>query len=331
MPKDFSRTVSKLGSRIVMSIDLRPAEFTKRFPGDESGDTTSRQTPDFFWCRVEPRSPSRPRLGGWSKRAAEELQLPYQSAHFEEDLLTHFSGERVPRNLTPYAARYGGYQFGHWAGQLGDGRAITLGELESRDGTWQEVQLKGAGRTPYSRFADGLAVLRSTVREFICSEAMIHLGVPSSGALCFVETGDQVLRDMFYDGRAAFEPGAVLTRYARSFIRFGHFDLLASEGNLPMLEKLLSYVLELEGFASCELTQANLRLFFTKLCCKTAELIGQWFRVGFVHGVLNTDNMSIHGLTIDFGPYGWLDIYDPKWTPNTSDPHARYGFEQQAA
>ncbi len=145
-----------------------------------------------------------------------------------------------------------------------------------------------------------------------------------------METGDQVLRDMFYDGRAAFEPGAVLTRYARSFIRFGHFDLLASEGNLPMLEKLLSYVLELEGFASCELSQANLRLFFTKLCCKTAELIGQWFRVGFVHGVLNTDNMSIHGLTIDFGPYGWLDIYDPKWTPNTSDPYGRYGFEQQA-
>jgi serine/tyrosine/threonine adenylyltransferase len=246
-----------------------------------------------------------------------------------------FGGNALDPGMEPFAANYGGHQFGHWAGQLGDGRAITLGEVVDPAGQRWELQLKGAGRTPYSRTADGRAVLRSSIREFLCSEAMHHLGVPTTRALSLVATGDQVLRDMFYDGRAALEPGAIVCRVAPSFIRFGNFELPASRGDLALLNRLVAFTIRRDypellaaGDAGDEAVRAE---WFGRVCERTARLMAEWMRVGFVHGVMNTDNMSILGLTIDYGPYGWIDDFDPDWTPNTTDAGGRrYRFGQQA-
>jgi uncharacterized protein YdiU (UPF0061 family) len=223
------------------------------------------------------------------------------------------AGNRVLPGMEPYAARYGGHQFGQWAGQLGDGRAITLGEMIAADGSRQELQLKGAGRTPYSRTADGRAVLRSSLREFVCSEAMHFLGVPTTRALSLAGTGEAVIRDMFYDGRPEAEPGAVVCRVAPSFVRFGNFEIL----ELELRRQLADYVIRhfYPGHS-----QAS---WYQEVCRRTALLMVDWMRLGFVHGVMNTDNMSILGLTIDYGPYGWLEGYDPQWTPNTTDAQGR--------
>jgi uncharacterized protein YdiU (UPF0061 family) len=229
--------------------------------------------------------------------------------------------------MQPYAARYGGHQFGVWAGQLGDGRAITLGEVIAADGARQELQLKGAGRTPYARTADGRAVLRSSLREFLCSEAMHFLGVPTTRALSLVATGDSVMRDMFYDGNPHDEPGAVVCRVAPSFVRFGNFQIHVALGEEEPLKRLHSYVVR-NYYPDHE------HDWFHVLCKRTALLIADWMRLGFVHGVMNTDNMSILGITIDYGPYGWLEGYDPSWTPNTTDAGTRrycYGNQPEIA
>ncbi len=237
---------------------------------------------------------------------------------------------------SPYAMCYGGHQFGQWAGQLGDGRAINLGEVSDISGQRQLVQLKGAGPTPYSRHADGFAVLRSSVREFLCSEAMHHLGVPTTRALSLVLSGEQVERDMFYSGHPQMEPGAIVARVAPSFVRFGNFEIFAARGDHATLNALTAYVLQNEypdiyrEYLQDKPT-ALLR-FFHEVCERTCAMIVGWMRVGFVHGVMNTDNMSILGLTIDYGPYGWLDNFDPTWTPNTTDAQQRrYRFENQPA
>lgn len=267
----------------------------------------------FSYTRQRPTLVSRPRLLAWSSSAAELVGL------LPSDELTQvLAGNKLLPGMDPIATRYGGHQFGHWAGQLGDGRAILLGEKNG----W-EVQLKGAGPTPYSRRADGRAVLRSSLREYLCSEAMHFLGVPTTRALALVGTGEAVVRDMFYDGHPAPEPGAICTRLSPSFLRFGHFEIHAAMGESPQLKKLLEYTL---GFYPGH----TLESFFNELCVRTAQLMVEWQRVGFVHGVMNTDNMSVLGLTIDYGPYGWLDVYDPEWTPNTTDAtHRRYRFSQQ--
>ena len=230
---------------------------------------------------------------------------------------------------------YGGHQFGNWAGQLGDGRAINLGEVIGRDGQHWALQLKGAGATPYSRTADGLAVLRSSIREFLCSEAMHHLGVPTTRALSLIQTGEQVMRDMMYDGNAEFEPGAVVCRVSPSFVRFGNFQLFAARDELDELRALTNFVIQQHFphlLGDLELESPELvAAFFDAVCQRTVRMVVEWMRVGFVHGVMNTDNMSILGLTIDYGPYGWLDDYDPDWTPNTTDAqHRRYRYGQQA-
>ncbi len=242
-----------------------------------------------------------------------------------------FGGNALLDGMHPYAANYGGHQFGHWAGQLGDGRAISLGELINNEGQRWELQLKGAGPTPYSRSADGRAVLRSSIREFLCSEAMHHLGVPTTRALSLVATGEEVIRDMFYDGHPAAEKGAIVCRVAPSFIRFGNFELPASRGETDLLKRLIDFTIG-RDFPELQGTGENLRVdWFGQVCARTATMIGHWMRVGFVHGVMNTDNMSILGLTIDYGPYGWIDNFDPDWTPNTTDrQHRRYRFGQQA-
>lgn len=266
-----------------------------------------------FYQQVTPTPVRAPKLIAWSEDVARRLN--WQPS---ESLTEALGGNALLPGMKPIATRYGGHQFGHWAGQLGDGRAILLGEANGL-----EVQLKGAGLTPYSRRGDGRAVLRSSVREYLCSEAMHFLGVPTTRALALVSTGDDVIRDMFYDGHPAPEPGAICTRVAESFVRFGHFEILAADGDKVGMQKMLDYVL---GFYPGH----NLESFFSELCQRTAKLMVEWQRVGFVHGVMNTDNMSILGLTIDYGPYGWMDVYDPEWTPNTTDrEHRRYRFGQQ--
>ncbi|MCA9516109.1 MAG: YdiU family protein, partial [Myxococcales bacterium] len=223
-----------------------------------------------------------------------------------------------------------GHQFGNWANQLGDGRAITLGELEAPGGASYELQLKGAGPTPYSRTADGRAVLRSSIRELLQSEAMHHLGVPTTRALSLIGTGEPVLRDMFYDGRARHEPGAVVCRVAPSFLRFGNFEILAARQDLDLLERLVDHtVTRLFPELGPPGRDATLALL-AEIARRTAVMVAHWMRVGFVHGVMNTDNMSVLGLTIDYGPYGFLDVYDPDWTPNTTDAGGRrYRFANQ--
>ena len=213
-------------------------------------------------------------------------------------------------------------------------------EVEGPGGAFDPwtLQLKGAGPTPYSRSADGLAVLRSSVREFLCSEAMHHLGVPTTRALSLVSTGEQVLRDMFYDGNQKYEPGAVVCRVARSFVRFGSFELPASRGEAGLTRQLADHVIrrhypELGAPPAPEpIPQEIYVAWLEELRDRTARMIAHWSRVGFVHGVMNTDNMSILGETIDYGPYGWLEDYDPDWTPNTTDAQGkRYRFGHQAA
>ncbi|WP_240935742.1 protein adenylyltransferase SelO [Hymenobacter sp. HDW8] len=240
------------------------------------------------------------------------------------------AGNLVTDSMKPFAARYGGHQFGHWAGQLGDGRAISLGELKAtNDSTW-EIQLKGAGPTPYSRRADGRAVLRSSLREFLCSEAMYYLGVPTTRALSLVGTGDTVVRDMFYNGNPQDEPGAVVARVAPTFIRFGNFQMMAVAGEMDNLRALADYVIQhFYPELGAPSPEVYMR-WFEEVCRRTAVMIAHWMSVGFVHGVMNTDNMSILGLTIDYGPYGWLEPYDLDWTPNTTDfSSRRYAFGQQ--
>jgi uncharacterized protein YdiU (UPF0061 family) len=241
-----------------------------------------------------------------------------------------FGGNTLLEGMQPWAAKYGGHQFGVWAGQLGDGRAISLGEVVTAAGERWELQLKGAGRTPYSRGADGRAVLRSSIREFLCSEAMHHLGIPTTRALCLVGTGEPVLRDMFYDGHAQDEPGAIVCRAAPSFIRFGSFELPASRHDVALLRSLVEFTIRRDFPHLTGQGETLYADWFGEVCERTARLIAQWMRVGFVHGVMNTDNMSITGLTLDYGPYGWIDDFDPDWTPNTTDAQRRrYRYGQQ--
>jgi uncharacterized protein YdiU (UPF0061 family) len=296
--------------------------FVAELPADPIEGNVPRQVPGASYTRVAPTPVAAPRLLGWSHALGEELGIARPS---DAEVL---AGNRVLPGMTPYAARYGGHQFGTWAGQLGDGRAITLAEIIAADGSRQELQLKGAGRTPYSRTADGRAVLRSSLREFVCSEAMHFLGVPTTRALSLAATGEPVIRDMFYDGHPAPEPGAVVCRVAPSFVRFGNFQIHAAHGETEPLRRLADYVIRLHfpGF--------SYPAFFVEVCRRTALVLVDWMRLGFVHGVMNTDNMSVLGLTIDYGPYGWLEGYDPQWTPNTTDAHTRrysYGNQPQIA
>jgi len=269
---------------------------------------------------------------------AEMLDLEPQMVASDAFLLA-FSGHTLLPGMDPFAMCYGGHQFGHWAGQLGDGRAINLGEVLNRRGERWMLQLKGAGPTPYSRHADGFAVLRSSVREFLCSEAMHHLGVPTTRALSLVATGDLVVRDMFYDGRPRREMGAIVCRVAPTFVRFGNFEIFAARQDRENLLRLIEYVIRVDFPHLCPSSPDGIGpdvigQWFEEVCRRTAIMIAHWMRVGFVHGVMNTDNMSILGLTIDYGPYGWLEDYDPTWTPNTTDAEGRrycYGQQPQIA
>ncbi|WP_345295715.1 protein adenylyltransferase SelO [Luteimonas vadosa] len=316
-------------------------------PGDPEHGAHRRQVLGAVWSHAPPSPVASPRMLAWSTDMASTLGLSADDMR-SDAMLAALSGNALLTGMAPHAANYGGHQFGHWAGQLGDGRAISLGELVNQDGERWELQLKGAGLTPYSRTADGRAVLRSSIREFLCSEAMHHLGVPTTRALSLVATGEQVVRDMFYDGHPEAEPGAIVCRVAPSFLRFGSFELPASRGDIDLL-RLLADVCILRDFPELlahpgasfgQLRQDGVfdenlyATWFSQVCERTAAMVAHWMRVGFVHGVMNTDNMSILGLTIDYGPYGWIDDYDPDWTPNTTDAQGRryrFGWQPRVA
>ena len=301
--------------------------FTRELPADPDASNRRRQVQGALYTRVVPTPVAAPRTVAWSPEVADMLGLDPEVCR-SQDFADVFAGNRVPEGADPFAAVYGGHQFGSWAGQLGDGRAIALGEVIDRNGGHQTLQLKGSGPTPYSRTADGRAVLRSSVREFLCSEAMHHLGIATTRALSLVTTGDDVVRDVLYDGNPAPEPGAVVCRVAPSFTRFGSFQLPASRNDVELLRRLVDFTI------STDFPGLDLVAWFAEVCRRTADLVVDWMRVGFVHGVLNTDNMSILGLTIDYGPYGWLEGFDPGWTPNTTDAgmrRYRYGAQPEIA
>jgi len=303
--------------------------FQKELPGDPSTTNVPRQVTAACYSNVLPLVPSVPKLLAFSTEAGALIGISQEEAHAEA-FTALVSGKEVYPETQPYAMNYGGHQFGSWAGQLGDGRAINLFELLHQGQRWM-IQLKGAGPTPYSRRGDGLAVLRSSIREFLCSEAMHHLGVPTTRALSLVQTGDQVLRDILYNGNSAYEPGAIVCRIAPTFLRFGNYQLFAARGEFAVLQQLVDYTIRHFFPTLGPPSKETYARFFQEVSERTLELVLQWQRVGFVHGVMNTDNMSILGLTIDYGPYGWLDNYDPDWTPNTTDlPNKRYRFGHQA-
>ncbi len=307
-----------------LSFDAR---FVTSLPGDPASTNQCRQVHRACYSLVTPTPASAPRLRALVPEVAALLEL---STTETPTLVRALAGNLVVDGMRPYAACDGGHQFGNWAGQLGDGRAITLCEVVTSRGERLEMQLKGAGVTPYSRRADGRAVLRSSLRELVCSEAMHHLGVPTTRALSLVTTGDDVMRDILYDGHPALEPGAVVCRVAPTFIRFGNFEIHAARGDVDTLRALVHFTLR-EHFPWLLVGgEPDLPGFLAEVARRTARMVVGWMRVGFVHGVMNTDNMSILGLTIDYGPYGWLEGFDPDWTPNTTDAGGRrYRFGNQ--
>ncbi|MFC0593885.1 YdiU family protein [Ottowia pentelensis] len=271
-----------------------------------------------FFTELAPAPLPDPYWIGRSAALARELGLDPDWLASDE-ALQWFSGNALPPGARPLASVYSGHQFGVWAGQLGDGRALLLGETPGG----LEVQLKGSGRTPYSRMADGRAVLRSSIREFLVSEAMHGLGIPTTRALCVVGSDLPVRRE-------TMETAAVVTRVAPSFIRFGHFEHFSYSGQHAELKALADHVIE-RFYPDCRAAADPYAALLARVTERTARLIAHWQAVGFMHGVMNTDNMSILGLTIDYGPFQFMDGFDPGHICNHSDSGGRYAYDQQPA
>ena len=274
-----------------------------------------------FCSEVTPDGLESPRFASINPMLAARLNISVDALGGDEGLAL-MSGNTVPDNIRPISLVYSGHQFGVWAGQLGDGRAMTLGELPV-DGELCDIQLKGAGSTPYSRFADGRAVLRSSIREYLCSEAMHGLGIPTTRALCLVDSNTQVMRERV-------ERGATLCRVARSHIRFGSFEHFHYRQQPEAVAALADYVIA-RHFPDWTNNKDRHQLLLRHAVLGTAQLIAQWQAVGFAHGVMNTDNMSILGETLDYGPFGFLDGYHPEFICNHSDNGGRYSFKNQPA
>lgn len=310
-----------------MKLNIKDT-FNNQLPADPILENTRRQVANACFSFVTPKQTSNPQLIHTSPEMATAIGLTQEDVS-SADFLKVFTGNAMLPNTKPFAMCYGGHQFGNWAGQLGDGRAINLTEVEHENKRWA-IQLKGAGETPYSRTADGLAVLRSSIREYLCSEAMYHLGVPTTRALSLALSGDEVLRDVMYDGNSAHEKGAIVSRLAPSFLRFGNYEIFAARQDYKTLKTLVDFTIQ-EYFSHLGKPSKETYLaFFKEVSERTLQMIIHWQRVGFVHGVMNTDNMSILGLTIDYGPYGWLEGFDFGWTPNTTDrEHKRYRYGNQ--
>lgn len=272
-----------------------------------------------FFTRLPPQPLPSPYRVGFSAHAAALLGWPASVAD-APGFVDIFAGNRPLPGGDSLASVYSGHQFGVWAGQLGDGRALWLGEADGPGGHW-EIQLKGSGLTPYSRMGDGRAVLRSSIREFLCSEAMHHLGIPTTRALCVIGSDAPVRRE-------TIETAAVTTRLAPSFIRFGHFEHFYAHEQHDLLARLADFVID-HHYPHCREDAQPYQALLREVTLRTADLLAQWQAVGFCHGVMNTDNMSILGLTLDYGPFGFLDGFDANHICNHSDTQGRYTYQQQ--
>lgn len=274
-----------------------------------------------FFSRVSPTPFDTPsQLVHFNHLAAALLDL-HPDAHQDPNLVEVFSGQRLMPDSDPVAMLYAGHQFGHYVPQLGDGRAVVLGETTNRHDEKWEIQLKGSGLTPYSRDGDGRAVLRSTIREYLASEAMHALGIPTTRALCIIGSDDEVYREQI-------EPGAMLTRLAPSHVRFGSFEVFYYRNQFDHIRTLADYVID-HHFPELSNSQDRYAAWLGVVVERTASLIAQWQAVGFMHGVMNSDNMSVLGLTIDYGPFGFMEAYEPGFICNHSDHHGRYAYNQQ--
>ena len=297
-----------------------PTTFSERIVHDLPGSFASLG--DAFYTRVPATPVPAPYLVGFSSATASMLDWPAET--IEASQFTEYFAGNLSRDLAraalPIATVYSGHQFGVWAGQLGDGRALLMGETEAC-GARYEVQLKGTGLTPYSRMGDGRAVLRSSIREFLASEAMQALGIPTTRALCVIGSDLPVRRE-------TIETAAVVTRVANTFVRFGHFEHFYSTDRPDLLKQLADHVIA-RVYPDCRDAADPYAALLEAVTCRTADLLAQWQSVGFCHGVMNTDNMSIAGLTIDYGPYGFLDGFDAGHICNHSDTGGRYAYAQQ--
>jgi uncharacterized protein YdiU (UPF0061 family) len=290
------------------------------FPKNLNTTTRFSNLPENFYRRVKPQPLNNPYLLSFSPQIAELLDIGPGYINSSE-FTGIFSGNQLVNGSDPIAMIYSGHQFGQYVPQLGDGRALMLGEIEGKDGNTWEVQLKGAGLTPFSRMGDGRAVMRSTIREFLCSEAMAGLGVPTTRALCITASEDEVYREKI-------ESAAVLTRVAPSHVRFGNFELFFYRQQYEELRILADFIIEHFYPDSREAENPYLDLL-EQVIVRTARLIAQWQLVGFTHGVMNSDNMSILGLTMDYGPYGFLDTFTSAFVCNHTDQQGRYAYDQQ--
>jgi len=284
-------------------------------------DNSYARLPANFYARVEPTPVAEPWLIKLNRTLAEELQLDI--AALERDGAAIFSGSKVPEGAEPLAMAYAGHQFGTFVPQLGDGRAILLGEVIDRNGRRRDIQLKGSGQTPYSRRGDGRAALGPVLREYIVSEAMHALGVPTTRALAATVTGQPVYREQIL-------PGAVFTRVAASHIRVGTFQFFAARGDMESVKTLADYVID-RHYPELKDDEKPYPSLFKAVAARQAALVARWLHIGFIHGVMNTDNMTISGETIDFGPCAFMDTYDPKKVFSSIDQFGRYAYANQPA
>ena len=302
-----------------MSSSVKPVPLATRLEELRFSNSFA-QLPAQFYSRVLPAPLAQPYLISFNPAAADLIDLDHREA-LRSDFPVIFNGGKLLSGCDPVAMLYAGHQFGHYVPQLGDGRAIILGEVTNNHGDRWELQLKGAGQTPYSRDGDGRAVLRSTIREYLCSEAMHGLGIPTTRALCMIGSDEEVYRE-------SIETGAMLLRMAPSHVRFGSFEVFYYRNQFDALRQLADYVIEHHYPELHERADRYLALF-REVVTRTACLLAQWQLVGFAHGVMNTDNMSILGLTLDYGPFGFLDDYAPGFICNHSDHRGRYAFDRQ--
>jgi uncharacterized protein YdiU (UPF0061 family) len=285
-------------------------------------DNTYARLPERFFSRISPTSVKAPRLIRVNEPLAAQLGLDPELLASREGVEV-LAGNRVAEGSEPIATAYAGHQFGMFVPQLGDGRALLLGELVDRSGVRRDVQLKGSGRTPYSRGGDGRAALGPVLREYVVSEAMAALGIPTTRALAAVATGEVVIRETLL-------PGAVLTRVASSHVRVGTFQFFAVRGDVEGVRLLADHVIA-RHYPEAARSERPYRALLESVVRAQAELIAKWMLVGFIHGVMNTDNTSIAGETIDYGPCAFMDAYDPQAVFSALDRHGRYAYFRQPA
>lgn len=365
--KLFIKKLSSNNSSIKKQVDNYDKDDFNNNAKDINYHRTPQLTPYTNYTETIPTPVTNPKIILFSKSLSNTLNIDYSSILSSSELLTTtsiLSGNTIAEGSKTIAHCYCGYQFGNFAGQLGDGRAITLGDFyvnknDSEQYELYELQLKGSGLTPYSRTADGRAVLRSSIREYLASEYLFEIGVPTTRALSLIVTDDKVARDPEYNRKVIYEKCAIVGRVASSFLRFGSFEIFVDEKESfsssgpsaglekVMLGKMLEYLVEYHykdihkdfkvdnndndinsNNNNCSISQVVLEKVFEEITKRTALLVANWQVYGFVHGVLNTDNMSVLGLTIDYGPYGFLDYYDKFYISNSSDINGRYSFCQ---